>query len=53
MFGVGVRRPENATLPDGSNHTRHIQSQSLKVAYDKAIIIKWLTGEMGHIALPI
>ena len=26
MFGVGVRHPENATLPDGSNHTRHIKS---------------------------
>ena len=53
MFGIGVHRAENTTLPGGSNHTRHIKSQSLKVAYDKAIVIKWSTGKMGHIALPV
>jgi len=53
MFDVGVRRPENVTLLGGSNHTCHIKSQSLKVAYDKAIVIKWSTGEMGHIALTV
>jgi len=40
MFGVGVRRTKNATLLGGPNYTCHIKSQSLKVAYDKAIIIK-------------
>jgi len=53
MFGFGVLRPENVTLLDGPNHTCHIKSQSFKVAYDKAIITKWLTGKMGYIALPI
>ena len=53
MFSVSVRRPENVTLPGGSNHTRHIKSQYFKVAYDKAIVIKWSIGEMRHIALPI
>ena len=53
MFGISVRRPENAILLDGPNHTCRIKSQSFKVAYDKAIIIKWSIGEMGHIALPV
>ena len=53
MLSVGIRRPEDATLFGGSNHTRHIKSQSFKTAYDKAIITKWSIGEMGHIALPI
>jgi len=53
MFGVGVRRPKNATLLGGPNYTCHIKSQSFKVANDKAIVTKWPTGEMGHIALPI
>jgi len=53
MFGVGIPRPENATLLGGPNYTCHIKSQSFKIAYDKAIITKWLIGEMCHIALPI
>jgi len=53
MFGVGVRRPENAILFGGPDYTCHIKSQSLKIAYDKAIIIKWSIGVMGNIALPI
>jgi len=53
MFGVGVRRPENVTLFGRPNYTCHIKSQSFKVAYDKAIVTEWPTGEMGHIALPI
>ena len=53
MFGFGVRRPENVTLPGRSNHACRIKSQSFKVAYDKVIVTEWLTGEMGHIALPI
>ena len=52
MFGVGVRRSENATLLDGPNHTCHIKTQSFKVAYDKDVIIKWSMGKMGHITLP-
>ena len=53
MFGVGVRRPENVTLLGGPNYTCHIKNQSLKVAYDKVVIIKWSIGKVGHIALPI
>ena len=53
MLGVGVRRLEDATLPSGPNHIRHIKSQSFKIAYDKTIIIEWPIGEIGHIALLI
>ena len=53
MLGIGVRRPEDGTLPVGPNHLRHIQSQSFKIAYDEAIITEWSTGEICHIALPI
>ena len=53
MFGVGVRRPENATLLGGSNYTCHIKNQSFKISYDKAIITEWSIGKMGHVALPI
>ena len=53
MFGVGVRRPENATLFGGPNYTCHIKSQPFEVAYDKAIIAKWSAGKMGHTVLPI
>jgi len=53
MFGVGIHRPENATLLGRRNYTCHIKSQSFKVAYDKALITKWSIGKMGHIALPI
>jgi len=38
MLGVGIRRPEDATLLGGSNHTRHIKSQSFKIAYDEIIV---------------
>ena len=40
MLGVGVHHPEDATLPGGPNHTRHIKIQSFKITYDEAIIIK-------------
>ena len=53
MFGVSIRRPEDATLPDGPNHTCHIKSHSFKISYDEAIIIEWLIGKMSHIALLI
>jgi len=38
MLGIGIRRPEDATLLGVSNHTRRIKSQSFKIAYDEAII---------------
>ena len=38
MLGISIRHPEEATLLDGLNHTRHIKSQSFKIAYDEAII---------------
>jgi len=53
MLGVGFRRPEDATLLDGPNHTRHIKSQSFKIAYDEVIITEWSIDKIGHIALPI
>jgi len=53
MFGVGICRPEDATLLGGPNHTRHIKIQFFKIAYDEAIITKWSISKMGHIALPI
>ena len=31
MLGVGIRRPEDAKLHDGPNHTRHIKSQFLRM----------------------
>ena len=52
MFSIGVRRPENETLPGWSNHTC-IKSQSFEVAYNKAIVAEWSNDEMGHTALPI
>jgi len=53
MLGVGIRRPEDATLLGMPSHTRHIKNQFFKIAYDEAIITKWSIGKMGHIALPI
>jgi len=53
MLGIGIRHPEDATLLGGPNHTRHIKSQSFKIAYDKAIITEWLIGKIGHVALPM
>ena len=53
MLGIGLRHPENATLLGGPNYTCHIKSQSLKIAYDKAIITKWSIGEMGRLTFPI
>jgi len=53
MLGIGVCRPEDATLFGGPKYTRHIKSQSFKVAYDEVIVTKWSTGKMDHIALPI
>jgi len=38
MLGVGIHHPEDVTLLDGPNHIRHIKSQSLKIAYDEAIV---------------
>jgi len=53
MSDVGICRPEDATLLDGPNHTRHIKSQSFKIAYDEAIITDWSIGKIGHVTLPI
>ena len=53
MLGISIRHPKDVTLFGGSNHTRHIKSQSFKIAYDEAIIIEWSIGKMGHVALPI
>jgi len=53
MFGVGVRRSENATLLGGPNYKCYIKSQPFEIAYDEAIIAKWSTGEMGHTAILI
>ena len=47
MLGVGIRHPEDATLLGGPNHTRHIKTQSFKIAYDKAFVAEWSIGEMG------
>ena len=46
MLGASVCYSEDATLPGGPNHTRHIKSQSFKIAYDEAItlngrLVKW------------
>ena len=35
MSRIGVRCPEDVTLPDGTNYTCHIKSQFLKIAYDE------------------
>ena len=51
MLGIGIHCPKDATLLGGANHTHHIKSQSLNIAYDEAIIIEWSIGQMGHIAL--
>jgi len=53
MSRIGVRYPENATLPGGLNHTCHFKSQFFKISYDEAIIAEWSIGEMGYLALPI
>jgi len=53
MLGIGIRRPEDATLLGGPNHTRYIKSQSFKIAYDEVIVTKWSISKMSHIALPI
>jgi len=53
MLGIGIRRPEDATLLVRPNHTRHIKSQSFKIAYDEAIVTIWSIGKMGHVALSI
>jgi len=53
MLGIGISHLEDGTLLGGPNHTRHIKSQSFKIAYDKAIITKWSINKMGHVALPI
>ena len=36
-----------------AKHTCHIKSQSFKIAYDKAIIVEWSIGKIGHVSLPI
>ena len=53
MFGIGVRRPENATLLGGPDYKCHIKSQPFEVAHDEAIVAKCSTGKIGHNALPI
>ena len=53
MLDIGIYCPENVTLLGGPNHTRHVKSQSFKVAYDEAIITEWSIDKIDHIALPI
>ena len=53
MPGIGIRHPGDVTLLGGPNHTRHIKSQSFKIAYNEAIITEWSIGKMDHVALPI
>ena len=53
ILGIGIHRPEDATLLGRLNHTRRIKSQSFKIAYNEAIITEWSTGKMGHVALLI
>jgi len=53
MFGISIRRLEDVKLLGRPNYTRHIKSQSFKIAYDEAIVTEWSIGKMGHIALPI
>ena len=38
MLDIGIRRLEDATLPGGPNHLRHLKSQSFKISYDEVII---------------
>jgi len=40
MLGVGICHLEDAILLSGPNHICHIKSQSLKIAYDEAIVTK-------------
>ena len=47
MLGIGIRHPEDATLLGGPNHTRHIKSQSFKIAFDEAIVTKWSIEKMA------
>jgi len=53
MLGISIRRPEDTILLGGPNHTRHIKSQSLKIAYDEAIVTEWSIRKIGYIAIPI
>jgi len=53
MFGVGVCRPENATLLGGPDYKCHIKSQPFEVSYNEAIVAKWSTEKMCHTAFPI
>jgi len=53
MLGVGIRHLGDATLLGGPNHTRHIKTPSLKIAYDEAIVTKGSIDKMGYIALLI
>jgi len=48
MLGIGVHCLEDATLPGGPNHTRHIKIQSFKIDYDDPSsmnhqLAKWAT----------
>ena len=53
MLGVGVRRQEDATLPGGPYHLRHIKSQPFEIAYDEAITVDWSNDKIDQIALLI
>jgi len=33
------------------DHSRHLQSQPSKIAYDKTLIAKWSIGEVGYLTL--
>jgi len=49
MLSIGLRCPEDATLPHRATHSSHLQSQSFTIADDKSIFAKQQTSKMGHI----
>ena len=53
MLSVGLRRPEDATLPHGVTHSSHLQSQSFMITDDESIFTEQQTIEMGYIAVTI
>ena len=53
MLSVGLRCPEDVTLPYGVTHSSHLQSQSFMIADDESIFAEQQISEMGHIAVTI
>ena len=37
-FSFGLRCSEDATLSYGPDHSRHLESQSIEITYDEAIV---------------